>query len=341
MTRIENISDFFAKQARGWIFLEALALVAGIGFIDYLTGYEVEVFPFYSLPILLTVRFSDKRAAVVISLFSALAWFLADRASGHKYSQEWLRLWDAVVRMMFFCLVMFAGATLRSQRDAHRARIELLERSHQLEEEIINVSEREQERIGRDFHDGVCQYLAAISFTAGVLKQDLEHEAHARSKTAGEIADLLQDAIVCARDLARGLSPVDRDEGGLESALNELSVTTSRLVGITCTFICAGPIDIRNNTRAIHLFRIAQEALSNAVKHANARKVVISVEGTPESVSLRVSDDGIGFDPKSSVRSGMGLNIMRYRARTLGGTLDIYPNSPSGTIVACCVSAAA
>jgi signal transduction histidine kinase len=341
MTRIENISVFFSKQSRGWIFLEAVALVAGIGVIDYLTGYEVAVFPFYSIPILLTVWFSDRKAAIAISLLSALAWFCADRASGHKYSQEWLRLWDTVVRMMFFCLVMSAAATLRNQRDAHRARIELLERSHQLEQEIINVSEREQERIGRDFHDGVCQYLAAISFTAGVLKQDLEQESHARSKTAGEIADLLQDAIVCARDLARGLSPVDRDEGGLESALKELSSTTSRLVGITCAFICTGPIHIRNNTRAIHLFRIAQEALGNSVKHANARKVVISLEGAGDSVSLRVSDDGIGFDPKRSMRSGMGLNIMRYRARTLGGTLDIYPNSPTGTIVACCVSATA
>lgn len=337
MTWIEKISDFFSRQSRGWICLEAVALVVGIGLIDYLTGYEVTIFPFYSIPILLVVWFTDKKTALVISFFSTVAWFWADRASGHQYSQEWLRIWDAVVRMMFFCLVMVAGVTWRNQQE----RIELLEHSRQLEQEIISVSEREQERIGRDLHDGVCQYLAAISFTAGVLKQDLELESHARSKTAGEIADLLQDAIVNARDLARGLSPVDRDVGGLESALQALSATTSRLVGITCTFTATGPIHIPDNTRAVHLFRIAQEALSNAVKHGKAQNVLISLRGAAESIALQVADDGIGFDPLHSARSGMGLNIMRYRARTLGGTLDIHPNSPSGTIVACSVDAAA
>jgi signal transduction histidine kinase len=336
MTWIEEVSDFFAKQSRGWLIIEALALVGAIGIVDFLTGYEVTIFPFYSLPILLTVWFGDKKSAVFISLFSTLAWFWADRASGHHYSQEWLRFWDAIVRWMFFCLVIFAGVTWRGQRD----RIQLLERSQRLEQEIISVSEREQERIGRDFHDGVCQYLAAISFTAGVLKQDLEQEMHPRSKTAGEIADLLQDAIVCARDLARGLSPVDRDPGGLESALKDLSSTTSRLLSVPCTFAATGPIEISDNARAVHLFRIAQEALSNAVKHGQAQRVTISLQGTSESIALAVVDDGIGFDPARVARSGMGLNIMRYRARTLGGILEIRPNSPHGTIVAFTVNAA-
>jgi signal transduction histidine kinase len=335
MTRIEEVSDFFSQQARGWVLLEAAALVALIGIADFLTGYEVTMFPFYALPILGTVWFGDKKSAILIAIFSTVAWFWVDRASGHHYSQEWIRIWDAVVRLMFFCLVIFAGVTLRGHRD----RIELLERSQQLEQEIIEVSEHEQERIGRDFHDGVCQYLAAISFTAGALKQDLERESHPRSGTAGEIADLLQDAIVCARELARGLSPVDRDQGGLESALKELSNSTARLLGVSCIFTASGTIDMPDNSRAVHLFRIAQEALSNAVKHGKARTVRISVQRSGESVVLNVVDDGIGFDPAHAARSGMGLNIMRYRARALGGRLDIRPNSPHGTIVACSVNA--
>ena len=161
---------------------------------------------------------------------------------------------------MFFCLVMFAGSIFKQQRDSIRARVELLERSEQLEREIIDISEREQQRIGRDLHDGVCQYLAAIGFSAAILSRDLERESSIRAQKAGEIANLLQDALKQTRDLARGLSPVDRDECGLESALNELASSTSRLSGIPCSFICVGQVEIRDNARAVHLFRIAQEA---------------------------------------------------------------------------------
>ena len=238
---------------------------------------------------------------------------------------------------MFFCLVVFAGSAFKQQRDASRARIELLERSQQLEQQIISISEREQQRIGRDLHDGVCQFLSAIGFTAAMLKRDLEREANERAKIAGEIARLLQDASARTRDLARGLSPVDRDEGGLESALDELASSTSSLAEISCSFLCPEPAQILDNTLAVHLFRIAQEAVSNATKHGHAKAVVIALESSDGTVSLRVSDDGIGFGSTRSERRGMGLNIMRYRARMIGGTLEIQSNSPSGTVVVCTI----
>jgi signal transduction histidine kinase len=334
---VERIAKFLRKQSQVSLFLEVLALGVAIGFIDYVTGYEVTIFPFYSIPILLMVWFGNKKLAVVISVLCALAWWWVDAASGHIYSREWLRVWDAIVRLMFFCLVMFAGSTLKEQRDASRARIELLERSQQLEQQIISISEREQQRIGRDLHDGVCQFLSAIGFTADMLKRDLERDAHDRAKVAGEIAGLLQDACAQTRDLARGLSPVDRDEGGLESALDELASSTSRLAGISCSFLCPEPVQILDNALAIHLFRIAQEALNNSTKHGHAKNVVIALESSDGVISLRVSDDGIGFDPTRSARKGMGLSIMRYRARMIGGILEVQRSSPSGTIVACTI----
>jgi len=334
---VERIASFLRKQSHVSLFIEALALAAAIGFIDYLTGYEVTVFPFYSIPILLMVWFGNNKLAIVVSVLSALAWWWADAASGHHYSHEWLRVWDTIVRLMFFCLVMFAGSTFKEQRDASRARIELLERSQQLEQQIISISEREQERIGRDLHDGVCQFLSAIGLTAAMLKRDLEREVPDRAKAAREIAELLQKACAQTRDLARGLSPVDRDEGGLESALSELASSTSRLAGIACSFLCPEPVQIPDRAVAIHLFRIAQEALNNATKHGHAKAVVIALESSDGVISLRVSDDGIGFDPTRFARRGMGLNIMRYRARMIGGKLDVRPSSPSGTIVACTI----
>jgi len=341
MSKAEIIARYLRRQSLVWLFIQALALTITIGLIDYLTGNEVTVDPFYSIPILLMVWFGNTNLAIVISVFCAFAWWWANAAGSHPYSSEWLRIWDTIVRLMFFCLVMFAGAIFKQQRDSIRDRVELLERSQQLEREIINISEREQQRIGRDLHDGVCQYLAAIGFTAAMLNRDLERDSSIRAEKAGEIANLLQDAAKRTRDLARGLSPVDRDEGGLESALNELALSTSKLAGISCSFICVGPVQIRDNARAVHLFRIAQEALSNVTKHGHAKAVVIALEACDGALSLRVSDDGLGFDPTCSERKGMGLNIMRYRARMLAGTLEIQSNSPAGTIVTCTSARAA
>ncbi len=337
---MERIVNFIRKQSHASLFIQALALAAAIVFIDYVTGYEVTVLPFYAIPILFIVWFGNIQLAVVISVLSALASWWADAASGHLYSHEWVRVWDTIVRLMFFCLVVFAGSAFKQQRDATRARIELLERSQQLEQQIITISEREQQRIGRDLHDGVCQFLSAIGFTAAMLKRDLERESNGRAKVAGEIAKLLQDASARTRDLARGLSPVDRDEGGLESALEELASSTSSLAEISCSFLCPEPLQVLDNPLAVHLFRIAQEAVSNATKHGHAKAVVVALESSDGIVSLRVSDDGIGFDPARSARRGMGLNIMRYRARMIGGTLEIQSNSPSGTVVVCTIERA-
>jgi signal transduction histidine kinase len=334
---MERIANFLRKQSQVSLFIEALVLAAVVGLIDYITGYEVTIFPFYSIPILLMVWFGNRKLAIFMSVLCTLEWWWADAASGHVYSHEWLRVWDAIVRLMFFCLVMFAAWAIKGQRDTSRARIDLLERTHQLEREIISISEREQQRIGRDLHDGVCQYLSAVGFTADMLKRDLEREAHKGAKIAGEIAESLQDACAQARDLARGLSPVDRDEGGLESALDDLATSTSRLSGISCSFLCPEPVEISDNALAVHLFRIAQEALNNATKHGHAKAVFIALESANGKISLRVSDDGVGFDPTRTARRGMGLNIMQYRARIIGGTLEVQPSSPSGTIVACTV----
>ena len=334
---VKRLALFLRTQSRSRLFFQALALALIIGFIDYLTGYEATIYPFYAIPILLMAWFADRNFALLISVVSTLAWWWADKASGHVYSSEWLRLWDAIVKLMFFALVTFAAWNFRQQRDAIGARLDLLERSQQLEREIIRISEREQQRIGRDLHDGICQYLAAIGFTASMLRQRLEKESNSLAESAGEIVNLLQDAAVRTRDLARGLSPVDRDEGGLESALEELAASTAKLAGVSCSFICPTPIQVRDNRFAVHLFRIAQEAISNALKHGQAKTLVIALEIGDGLCSLRVSDDGIGFDPSSNENRGMGLNIMRYRARVIGGKIEIQGNFPSGTVITCAV----
>jgi signal transduction histidine kinase len=335
VSQVERLAQFFRQLPRPWLYVEAIVLTIVIVLIDYVTGYEVTIYPFYAIPILLMVWFGDIRLAIVISVLSTIAWWLVDKAVGHVYSAEWLRMWDAAVRLMFFSLVLFAGWSVKRQRDEARARIELLERSEQLEKEIIEISEREQERIGRDLHDGVCQYLAAIGITASMLQRDAEKTSQSLASKVEDLANHVRDAAGRARQLARGLSPVDRDEGGLESALEELASSTAKLTGISCSFICSGPTPNLASTPSIHLFRIAQEAVSNTLKHGQAKTVVIALDAGDRACSLRVSDDGVGFFPATSERKGMGLSIMRYRARLIGGELEIQPNAPTGTVVAC------
>jgi signal transduction histidine kinase len=340
MNLLDRFEAFYRKQPAYWIFAQALVLLGTVGFLDYITGVEVAMYPFYAIPILFMVWLGDRFQAVVICVLCEMVWWWTDALDGHVYEHEWLRAWDAFIRLLFFLVVTFAGAAYKQQRATVSARVALLERSRRLEQEIIAISERERQGIGRDLHDGMCQYLAAIGLTADLLRQNLAAEGHPRAHAAGEIANLLQDSVERAREIARGLSPVDRDEGGLESALEELANSTTRLTGVQCAFLCAEPVPIQEEIRAIHLFRVAQEAVSNATRHGRARNIIVALEAGDGEFALRISDDGRGFDANAAGgRGGMGLNIMRYRARMIGGTLEIYPNAPVGTVVACTVQA--
>jgi len=333
----QKLVDFHAGLSKGVLLAEAVFLVIVIGIIDYLTGYDVTFFPFYSIPILLLVGFASTQSAIAICVLSALAWRWADSASGHIYPNEFLHNWDTVVRLIFFWLVVTAGAGFRRNREADRAQIELLERTQRLERQIISISECEQQRLGQDLHDELGQHLVALGFAVERLKEDLEQQHPQQAEAAERIADQLHNAIGKARDMARGLSPVGPEEGSLEAALEQLAQSTSRLSGKSCAYVSGSPIPIQEGTQAVHLYRIAQEALNNAIKHSQAREVLIALESTEEGLCLRVSDNGIGFNSNSAEDIGMGLNIMHYRARTIGGVLTIQPNSPSGTLVTCLI----
>lgn len=326
------------RHYRAWIIPEAVLLVFLIGYVDYLAGYEVSLFPLYSIPILLVMWLKGDREAAYIAALSTVTWWCSDTASGHRYSHEWFQVWHAAIRFMLFYLVIVAGSAFRQQRDANRARIELLERSQKLEKEIINISEREQQRLGRDLHDGLGQYLVAIGMAADSLKDDLEKESLRGAREVGRIADLLHQAVIRTRELARGLSPVDRHEGGLEAALEELATSATQLSGISCSFISDGPASGQDPVRSLHLFRIAQEAVNNAIKHARPKLIVIALEAGEDHLALRVSDDGQGLKEPNDAGGGMGFNIMRYRARMIGGNLEISPNFPTGVVVSCSMS---
>jgi PAS domain S-box-containing protein len=203
-----------------------------------------------------------------------------------------------------------------------------------LEQELLEASSAEQRRIGQDLHDGLCQYLAGIEFRVSALMDQLAESPEIQREIAN-IGGLIRDGARQARMLSRGLSPVSLEVGGLISALKELTENTARLFNKTCHFECPLPVSIHDNRVATHLYRIAQEAISNAARHGHARTIVVALDKTADEVTLRITDDGGGLPPAAARPDGMGLRIMKYRAEMLGALLTIDTTKGSGTSVVC------
>ena len=199
----------------------------------------------------------------------------------------------------------------------------------------LDASNREQRRIGQDLHDGLSQQLAGIELMCGVLEQKLAAKARSEADRAGEIARHVREAIAHTRRLARGLSPVQLDANGLMSALQELAANVERMFRIRCRFQCDEPILIHNNAAATHLYRIAQEAINNAIKHGKAKKILITFRPMGDKHCLLISNDGVRFPSETKQSQGMGLRIMEYRAGEIGATLQIHGGDGVGTTVTC------
>jgi signal transduction histidine kinase len=207
-----------------------------------------------------------------------------------------------------------------------------------LEHQILEISDHEQARIGQEIHDGLCQQLVSLAFDANSLIAQLSSQGVADTRTAQRIADLLDHAITDSRQLARGLVPIRLEANGLPSALEELARTTSQRFGVGCRFEALDLPAPKATNVATHLYRIAQEAVNNALKHSRAKSIVMRLGTEAGRLRLDIEDDGVGIAPGKLKQSrGMGLHIMDYRARTLGGMLCCSPGTIKGTRICCCV----
>lgn len=204
-----------------------------------------------------------------------------------------------------------------------------------LERQILEISDREQQRIGQDLHDGLGQQLAGIGFLSKSLEQRLTKKRTPESKDAREIAGLVSDAIGQARGMAHGLNPVDMSATGLMSALRELCATIQHTFRINCVLTCETPVLLGDGAVATHLYRIAQEAVNNAIKHGQAKNISVVLDHAGDTITASVRDDGIGFPDELPERKGMGLQTMRYRAALIGATLSILKIPTGGTRVDC------
>ncbi len=206
-----------------------------------------------------------------------------------------------------------------------------------LEAEVLEISEQERRRIGQDLHDGICQQLAGLALVThsieGKLRKARRPEADQIARCRDEIAGIISET----RRLARGLCPVVLESDGLMAALDELARSTHQPKRLKCRFECPKATPLGDSLVATHLYRIAQEAVNNAIKHSGAKAITITLSPVDEGLHLTVSDDGSGLPDSFPPNAGMGLHIMQYRARLLGGTLAVRPASPKGTSVTCVI----
>jgi signal transduction histidine kinase len=202
-----------------------------------------------------------------------------------------------------------------------------------LEGEILEISDREQQRLGQELHDGLCQHLTAVAFMARSVAVRLKNHRVIEVRDIEKIAQLVNDAATNTRDLSRALHRIDVDAVGLIDALQDL--VDREIWKIPCRLEVKPSFHIEDDAAAAELYRIAREAVINANKHAQAREIVVALGSWRKGIVLSVTDDGAGFQSGPKSARGLGLPIMKYRARSIGGRLEIESPKRGGTRVAC------
>jgi len=200
---------------------------------------------------------------------------------------------------------------------------------------LLDISEREQRRIGRELHDSLGQHLTGAAIMSKVLQGKLDGVSAAHRCEVARITGLINQAIDQTRSLSRVLHPVDVESGGLVPALEMLAASTRDVFGVDCAFVSDDDIHIEDSAVGINLYRIAQEAITNAIKHGQSRHIRILLAMDDTDYCLRIVSDGKDFPSSVDNTAGMGLRIMAYRAQAMGGTIDIARGPEGGTTVSC------
>jgi signal transduction histidine kinase len=342
-------TKLFRSRSKVVLAVLAVLLTFLVGYLDYATGPGISMSAYYLLPPALAAWYVGPSFAVVIMVLGIAIWIPANVYNGDPdLGPPVVIAWNATVQLVSDVIVVFTVTKLRALQAGLESRVrdraaaltrEISERER-AQEDLLEVSEREQRRIGRDLHDGLCQHLAATALSCQLLREELAEQGSPGAERAQKIVDLIEESIRLSRQSARGLDPMVMDAEGLMVALEEMATSTMQLFHIRCSFECDSPVLIHNPDVADHLFRIAQEAVRNAVAHAHASHIAIRLESDEKGLELRIEDDGVGLALSGS-RLGMGLRIIPQRARLIGASFSAESRPQGGTAVVCVLPHAA
>ena len=323
-------------------------VILSIGALSFITAPLFSSSLLYLIPILIITHVAGFRSGLIAAIMAALIWLSADLYAEHSepdklFENALIPYWNVCMRLGAFLVAVALVSAIGSlnvdlEKRVHERTCDLeakIAEKRELEKTILEISDTEQVRIGQDLHDGLCQQLVSAAFSANLLKENLAQEQHSCLREANLIATMVDDAITQTRNLARGLYPARLETEGLEMALRELTLTMSQRFEIGCRLDYHMPLTRCKPSVGIHLYRIVQEAVVNAAKHANPRLIVISLATAGERVRLVIEDDGIGIANAPLNPGGMGLRIMEYRARMIGATFTVQNIPHHGTKITC------
>jgi signal transduction histidine kinase len=333
----------FERRSRTLLAVVALGIVAVIGFVDFITGFETSFSIFYLLAITLAAWFVSRGFAIFISILSVVVSLAGDLARGAHFSSPLVPAWNATILIAFYLVVVWLLTILRSLQRELEARVqqrtaalkEEISRRERLERELLEISERGQRQVGHDLHDSLGQHLTATAFASQVLTEQLENKSLPESASARHLVKMVEEAIMLTRTFARGLLPVEMEGEGLMDGFQELARKINERFKVSCEFECHELLLSNDAESSTHLYRIAQEAITNAIKHGKAKHISIGLEKKDGVITLTVTDDGIGLSENARNGQGMGLHIMAYRANMIGATFNINRLPESGTRVTC------
>jgi signal transduction histidine kinase len=329
-------------------FIAAVLCLIGtliIGDVDYLTGYQISLLVFYILPVGFATIYVGPAFAVLLAILSIAISTCTDFWAGMPYSEAPIQAWNTSIVLSVFVIVIgllhgLNRILLRLESSVEqRSRdllIEMRERGR-MEREIIELSERERRRFGQELHDVVCQELAGLAIAAHMLARKLSATEEDGTAHAREIAHMADHALETTRSVARGFFTAGFDGAGLAEALREVARYTADHHRVPCVVHWQENLVITNEDIVIHLFRIAQEAIRNVVKHAAASHIEVSLRLEEKMLRLMIEDDGNGLSVPNGERKGLGLRIMSYRAKLIGGEFKTEHPAKRGTRVVCLV----
>jgi signal transduction histidine kinase len=316
-------------------------LVCVVGFADYLTAYDQPVLLFYLLPISVAAWFGGFGFGLATSLACVAVWTISDVAGGTPF-EGWWDVGMAFAAFVMFAVVLSKLATLVRELDRRvgertaELKREMAERQR-LDREIVRVADRERRRLGHDLHDKLGQHLIGTALAAEAIREKLEEKCAPEAAEVADLARHLDEGIDLTRKLARGFYSPELDAEGLPNALRHLADMITERSQVQCRFHGEHSIRIEDSNVANQLYRIAQEAVTNSVKHAAAQHIDIRLVANGRDIYLAIIDDGVGF-PDKLESSGVGLRLMRHGAELIGAEFDVRRNGNRGTIATCRVT---
>ena len=332
--------DAWPKQV---VALVCILFVTLVGLVDFLTGYETFFFTFYLLAIFLGAWQVGPRFGTLISALSVTAWISSNIEAGAHYSSYFVPVWNTAIMLTIYLIIVYLLTRLKRTHGELEERVrlrtaalarEIQERVRQ-QKELLETGDREQRRIGRDLHDGLCQHLTGTALAGHLLTQKLAGQSLAEAGEATRLVSLIEQAIELTRDLAHQLDPVELKSGELTDHLEELAAATSQRFKVNCRCECRLRQPIEQAAVATHLYRVAQAAVASAVRHRRVGEINIGLDSDAEEVVLTITDDGIVPPEETASDDAAEWRTLAYRADLIGATLKLERLATNGWRLTC------